>query len=500
MRLGEFYYYSKLNITVPVNTTHRLTRPIILLVIATLFTGCNPWNRKTPTAGLEEIYAGAAKRKDIHRNAVIVIPGILGSRLVNEPTGQVAWGAFTRQAANPKKPESARVFALPMERGKPLNQLTDEVVPDGALDRLKVSLFSGFTVQPKAYLQILRVLGVGGFKDETILENKRKKLPFYDIDYGKDHYSCFQFAYDWRRSSAENAILLGEFVRKKKAYIEAENLEKYGTRGDVKFNFVSHSMGAMVMRYYLRYGEQGMPASGKPTLTWAGTKDVEKVIMVAPPNAGSVMMCDTQTAGLNLGPFTFKYPAAIVGTMPATYELLPRARHRPLKDAKTGAELDPLDPQVWTDYQWGLLDPDQDEALQVLLPNVSSREERAAIARDHLLKCLRNARNFQKAIDSDVNPPEHIEMILFAGDAIDTVVGAEAFTGGVNFTEYAPGDNTVARYSALMDERFGTRSTLAPFKSPLHWDQATFLYNTHLGLTQSRTFADNVLLQLLEEK
>ena len=172
-------------------------------------------NRKTPRAKLDDIYEGAAKRKDIHRNAVIVIPGILGSRLVNGPTDQVVWGAFTRDAANPRKPESARVFALPMETGKPLNQLTDSVRPDGALDRFKISLFSGFSIQPKAYLQIMRVLGVGGFKDETLSH------PYYDLDYGPDHYSCFQFAYDWRRSSAENAVLLGQFIREKKAYIEA---------------------------------------------------------------------------------------------------------------------------------------------------------------------------------------------------------------------------------------------------------------------------------------
>ena len=482
------------------NPILRIPLTVSLLLVVAFFPSCNPMDRKTPRAELTDIYGGAAKRKDIDRNAVIVIPGILGSRLINPPTNQVAWGAFTRQAVNPKKPESARIFALPMEEGKRLNQLTDSVEPDGALDRLKVSLFSGFSVQPKAYLQILRVLGVGGFKDETILKHKRESLPYYDLDYGKDHYSCFQFAYDWRRSNAENAILLGEFVRKKKAYIEAESLEKYGTKGNVKFNFVSHSMGAMVMRYYLRYGEQGMPASGKPTLNWAGTKDVEKVIMVAPPNAGSVMMLETQTEGLDLGPFTFKYPPAIVGTMPATYELLPRARHRILKDTVKNIDLDPLDPQVWIDRQWGLLDPKQDKVLEVLLPNVTSPEERAQIAKDHLIKCLRNARNFQEAIDSDVQPPKHIEMILFAGDAIDTAVAAEAWPGRVKIVEYAPGDNTVARYSALMDERFGSRSSYEAFKSPLHWTQATFLYNTHLGLTQSRTFADNVLLQLLEEK
>lgn len=467
---------------------------ISLLVIATVLTGCNPLNKERPRAKLDDIYSGAAQRKDIHRNAVIVIPGILGSRLVNEPDGQIVWGAFSREAANPRNPESARVFTIPMERGKRLHQLTDSVRPDGALDRLKVSLFSGVSIQSKAYLEIMQVLGVGGFRDEDL----RQSYP--DLDYGPDHYNCFQFGYDWRRSSAENAALLGQFVREKKAYIEAENLKRYGSRGTVKFNLVAHSMGALVTRYYLRYGEQGMPASGKPSLTWAGAQDVEKVIMIAPPNAGSILSLVQQTEGLDMGPFTFKYSPTVIGTMPSSYELLPRARHRVLKDTIKEIDLDPLDPQVWIDYQWGLADPREAENIAALLPHISSAEERAQVAQDHLIKCLLNARSFQQALDSPATPPPHIRMVLFAGDAVDTPVQAEAWRGRIKIVDYAAGDNTVARYSALMDERFASRSTEAPFESPIPWDQATFLFNTHLALTQSRTFADNALFELLENK
>ena len=44
---------------------------------------------------LGEIYNRVAKHHDEHRNPVIVIPGILGSKLVEHLTGQIAWGAFT---------------------------------------------------------------------------------------------------------------------------------------------------------------------------------------------------------------------------------------------------------------------------------------------------------------------------------------------------------------------------------------------------------------------
>lgn len=471
----------------------RLSLAIFLLGIVTFFSACQILRPKAAQPKIGKIYAGAAKREDIHRNAVIVIPGILGSRLVNEPTEQIVWGAFTRQAANPRQAESARIFAHPMAVGQRLDQLTDTVRPRGALDRFKVSVFSGFSLQPKAYLEIMNVLGVGGFRDESL------SASYYEVDYGSQHYTCFQFGYDWRRSSAENAALLGQFIREKKAYIEGENLKNHNTKGQVKFNIVAHSMGALVTRYYLRYGEQGMPATGEPSLNWAGTKNIEKVIMVGPPNAGSVLMLQRHVGGLDLGPFTFKYPPAIVGTMPATYELLPRARHRALKDTVLDIDLDPLDPQVWIDRQWGLAAPDQDEVLQKLLPEVATREERYQIALDHLAKCLRNADRFQKAIDSPQTPPAHLRLVLFAGDAADTAIQAEAWPGRIKFVDFAPGDNTVARYSALMDERQGVRSTKSRFKSPIPWDQVTFLSDSHLGLTQSRTFADNVLFELLEK-
>lgn len=440
-------------------------------------------------ADLRDIYEDAAQRKDINRRAVIVIPGILGSRLINESDDQIVWGAFSHEAANPIYPDAARLIALPMQEGNQLKNLTDSVRPNGALDRFKVSLFPSFTIQPKAYFQILMVLGAGGFYDDSLS----------DIDYGEEHYTCFQFSYDWRRSNAENAILLGQFIREKKAYIEAENVKNYGRRGDVKFNIVAHSMGSLVARYYLRYGEQGMPSSGRPSLNWAGAKEVDKLVMIAPPTSGSLGALEQLVAGFDLGPFAFSYPPAVLGTMPSIYELLPRARHRVLKDTLNNIDLDPLDPEVWLKNQWGLASLDDDEQLQALLPNTNSPEERSRIARDHLVKCLQNANNFQRALDTPATPPEDLRFILFAGDAVDTPVQAEAWPKKIKLVDYAPGDDTVARYSALGDERFASRSSSEPFTSPVSWSQATFLFETHLGITRSRTFADNILFELLEK-
>ena len=467
-------------------------RSTLIFLIVVVLAGCRNWP-PTPEANLTDIYQDAAQRKDINRTAVIVIPGILGSRLVNVPTEQVVWGTFSREAAKPTQPESARLVALPMRQGASLESLVDTVRPDGALATLKVSLFPNFSIQPKAYFQILSVLGAVGYRDEGLGESD------YGVDYGDDHYNCFQFDYDWRRSSAENAILLGKFIRKRKAYIEDENFKRYGKKGIVKFDIVAHSMGGLLARYYLRYGEQGMPASGKPILNWAGAEDVEKLIMIGTPNAGSILSLEQLVHGIDFGPFTFEYPSSILGTMPAVYELLPRARHGVLKDASEDTDLDPLDPEVWFERGWGLADPNESEKLAVLLPEVSSAAERAEIGRDHLAKCLKNARHFQDALDKPATPPSDLRFILFAGDASDTPVQAEAWPSKIKIVDFAAGDDTVARYSALGDERFASRGSKRKFKSPVPWTQVTFLFESHIGITQSRAFADNLLFELLEK-
>ena len=86
------------------------------------------------------LYNQSARHHNEHRNPVILIPGILGSRLIDPTTGQTVWGAFGGDSADPETPTGARTTALPMGLGVPLRDLGDEVVPDGVLGDLKVSL------------------------------------------------------------------------------------------------------------------------------------------------------------------------------------------------------------------------------------------------------------------------------------------------------------------------------------------------------------------------
>lgn len=462
-----------------------------LAFCALLASGCVT-NLEAPDLG--DLYNRSARFHDETRNPIVVVPGFLGSKLVDEESGRVVWGAFGGGAANPQKSDGARLTALPMREGAAFTELRDGIRSDGALDRIKVRLF-GIPLQLDAYFYILATLGAGGYRDETL-----GKLNA--IDYGEDHFTCFQFDYDWRRDNVENAALLQDFLLEKRAYVRAEMKKRFGVDNpNIKFDVITHSMGGLIVRYLLQYGAEDLPEDGSlPQLTWAGADLVDRVILVSPPNAGSLDTMKSLTEGKKFHAFLPRYEPALLGTMPSLYQMLPRTRHAAVVDGETGAPLDVFDPGLWERMGWGLLDPDQDKVLRQLMPEVEDVKERRRIALDHLTKSLRRARQFQAALDVDAVTPEGVELYLVAGDAMDTdaTMTVDPRTGDIAVSEKRAGDGTVLRTSALMDERVGGAWT-PMLRSPIRWRSVTFLFKDHLGLTQDPTFTDNMLYLLLED-
>jgi hypothetical protein len=123
---------------------------------------------------------------------------------------------------------------------------------------------------------------------------------------------------------------------------------------------------------------------------------------------------------------------------------------------------DIYDPDLWQSNGWGLADPDQNKVVKMLLPDIASPEKRREIALDHQRKALLRAKQFTAALK-----------------------------------EIGPGDGTVLRSSALMDERV-VSDLKTRLVSPIQWAQVLFVFSDHLGITKDPAFTDNLLYFLLE--
>ena len=459
---------------------------VALLALAGCATGLLP-NR--PDVGL--LYSRSAQSHGPDRNPVIVIPGLTGSNLTDEASARVVWGAFAGDYANPKRPEGARLVALPMREGSALRELTDDVRPAGVLERLKVKVL-GIPINLQAYFYILKALGVGGYRDESLALSG-------DVDWGDEHFTCFQFDYDWRRDNVENAQRLHRFIEEKRAYVQAETKRRLGVDvPDLKFDVVSHSMGGLLLRYYLRYGAADLPEDGSlPEPTWAGAANIERAILVATPNAGTLESLVQLLEGKDYGPLVH-YSPALLGTFPSGYQMLPRGRHgMVLADGVPIGDL--FDPDLWQRMQWGLAAPEAEEMLSWLLPDERDPAARHRIALDHQRKALQRARRFTAALDQPAEKPDGTHLYLVAGDAIPTPRQAAVTTGSkdLSVVATASGDGKVLRSSSLMDERLD--GFWSPYlRSPIDWQNVLFLPQGHLELTKGAIFTDNLLFWLLE--
>lgn len=464
---------------------------VVLTIFASFAAGCAGADREF----LALNYQRAAELEGPDRNPVLVIPGLLGTTLRNPENDQFVWGGFDRVSVNPARPDGLRALALPFELGESgMLNASDGLEPTWVLERARVRLL-GLPFNLNVYAGILQSLGVGGYRDESLGTAGA-------IDYGDSHFTCFQYPYDWRRDIVESAQRLHRYIEDKQVYVREEYRNRFGIEAaEVRFDIVAHSMGGLVARYFLMYGDQDLPADGSlPELNWAGAKLVERVILVGTPNVGSALTIRNLVNGLSLGPFQPHYSATLLGTYPSTYQLLPRAGGGSVVWADDGKSVGDLySPALWQRLGWGLSSGDADGELSLLLPDARSVEEREFIAQALQARLLRRARQFHRAIDRPAPLPDGLSMMLVVGDNKKTAATIEVVRGNnkVRVGATADGDGTVLRNSVLGDQR--QPSAWEPMlQTALDFDFALFLPETHTNLTSHPTFTDNILYWLLE--
>src|SRR5215218_7737277 len=229
--------------------------------------GCGA--RRTPDLG--RVFAGAAGRKG--KRPVIVIPGILGSRIVNRRTGEVVWPSAFR----------SDVDGLSLPATPDLAANRDELVAARIVEAAKLA-----RIAPEVYVyhHLLRALeDYGGYREGD----------WANPPEGGDQDTFYVFAYDWRRDNVESARLLAKRV-------EALKL-KLG-RPDLRFNVIAHSMGGLIARYAAMYGDRDLPAGNeKPSPDWAGARDFNKIFMFGTPNEGSMQALEVVLKGYTIAGF-----------------------------------------------------------------------------------------------------------------------------------------------------------------------------------------------------
>ena len=487
---------------------HILTAAAGLLAVLAL-NACQPdavgsyQSSLTPT---ETIFSRTTKRslayEGIRRNPVILIHGLLGARLEDPATGKEFWGTFS-----PTLPDrdNLKRLSVPMSWGKPLRELSNNTRPSFLLDSVSIRLIGlEFSMYSYGYGPLVEIIREAGYVQEGSKEHLE----------GGRCPTLFVFYYDWRRSIAENAIELGNFIRAKQAKLNEEYRIRYGSAPEtIRFDLMGHSMGGLVARYYMRYGETPLPEADAPdpAITWAGAKNVGKLIQIGTPNSGYLDTVVELVNGLRLQPGAPLYPAAVIGTFPSYYEMMPFPQFAAVRKAipgKTdeesiarGEAVDLYDLNTWIKYKWGLANPDCDADLQWLLPDVKTATERRYVALEHLQKCLASAKRIASMLSMPDPKESDVFQMIFIGDSVPTSsLALVDENGGLRVVQYDSGDGKVPAVSARADLRNpdGPGAWGPRMESPVRWKGVIHVSGAHMGITVAPDFLHNMRFYLVQ--
>ena len=464
---------------------------LTLLVLSRVSSACIS-ARRTPN--LEHIFASARVRAG--KRPVIVIPGILGTELINSKTGETVWPSVfrTEQEGLPISPDLA--------------SNRDHLVPGKILETVRLA-----RVLPEIYV----------YRD--LLEALRRYAGYREGNWDNPGTNGYQdtfyvFSYDWRKDNVANAR---ELVRR------MEGLKTKLQRPDLKFNIVAHSMGGLIARYASMYGNVDLPEGEGPIQpTWAGAAHIGKIVMIGVPNEGSADAFATLVEGYSVTeglrrrvPLLNKLTAEDVVTTPALFQLLPhRQAVKFLDENLQPVAVDLYDIEVWRRYGWSVI---------YSSPEFRRRHGQAAGTNGngdeldaYLAATLRRARRFHQALDSVENTNSPVVLLAIGGDCEETLnsplilrdekrnswrtltrpreyrtsTGVKISKKRATEAMYAPGDGRVTRSSLLGENLFKARDTVTGFTLTRY---AVFGCDLHGQLQRNKTLQDNALTAIVGE-
>ena len=340
---------------------------------------------------------------------VILIPGVLGSQLINRRSGEKIWPSLGNAEDDS--------LALPISSDN-LAENTDDLIANEILETVKfgllipeISVYDGLVTALQAY---------GGYKRGSF------DAPLSD----GDHDTFYVFAYDWRRDNVESARLLARKIATLK--------QKLG-KPDLRFDIVAHSMGGLVARYFAMYGDQDLPVSGAPKPDWSGARHLNRLILMGTPNAGSMDALRTLLLGYSVTETSRPRLGLLrqldrdsIFTTPSAYQLLPRNASARFLDAQLAPlQVDLFALETWRKYKWSaacdvrLSKSELKKLRREGAGAIAQATEKLAAGREHFLSvALARAVAFHRALDAISTPPESLRLSLFGGDCEDTLDAA----------------------------------------------------------------------------
>jgi pimeloyl-ACP methyl ester carboxylesterase len=443
------------------------------------------WQSRAPD--LHRLYASGMERVLVP--PVIIIPGILGSRLRERKSGRELWPGSIFNVLF-----SARSLALDIDP-QTLEPRADDIEAYDLFRDLLGSDFHG------AIIGTLERQG-GYVRGE----------PGHAADAGKRRY--YIFPYDWRQDNVVTA-------RKLDALIE-QIRHDYG-EPRLKVDIVAHSMGGLIVRYYIQYGVADVLDGNDFPANFSGAEKIRTAILLGTPNLGSVTALHSLLVGHEVG--RQQIPPEALATMPSVYELLPHPVTNWIVDIKGN----PLDRDLyfvgtWMAYQWSIFNPEIEQRVRARLPSVAEGNSHLDVLQHYFAKRIERARRFVWSLTYNESQNAPVKLVVFGGDCTLTparvVVEREPGTSpegralvgllpneirapepGVDYSRLMlePGDGEVTKPSLL------ARQSLDPTVSrsedvffPLAY--AFFLCVDHEHLTGNINFQDNLLNVLLERE
>ena len=324
------------------------------------------------------------------RLPVIVIPGLIGSELINKNTNEKVWFDLGRS-----KDDDLR---LPVSTNLKANK--DNLIAGDILRKIQLIRL---TPEIEVYEKLIEVLQKDGFSEGKI----------DDPQTGGDADTFYVFPYDWRLDNVETAQTL---LRK------MDEIRTKLKRPDLKFNVIGHSMGGLVARYAAMYGKSDL-TSRIPRPTWKGAGYINSISMVATPNAGALSSLDSLINGFSLFgsgklnlPFIQNITKYDLFTIPSVYQLLPHAGTvRAFDENLKPLRVDLFNPATWEKYGWITY---KDEEFT---KKFSAAEQDQAKA--YLRSVLLRAKLFHSALDADSAAGNPIPMHYLGAECRPTIDG-----------------------------------------------------------------------------